>query len=247
MEIKDRVALVTGGCSGIGRAICVELARCGADVAFVDVHGGPGADSLTQEITDRGRRPFFFQADVSDYERAQECSMTLLRELGRVDFLVNNAGISSDATVWKMSEAQWDTVLNVNLKGAFNYTHAFAPVMRERRSGVIINISSINALRGKFGLSNYSASKAGLIGLTKSVAREMGKYNVRVNAIAPGFIQTSMMEKLPPNFKEEALAETLLNRLGLPEDVANLVSFLCSDRARHITGEVIKIDGGQYL
>lgn len=247
MDLKDRVATVTGGCSGIGRAICIQLARAGCDLAFVDISGGPPAESLKQEIVDLGRKAFFYQADVSDFSRALECTDEVLRELGRMDYLINNAGINSDSTVWKMTEDQWDKVINVNLKGAFNYTRAFAPLMRERRSGAIINISSINALRGKFGLSNYSASKAGMIGLTKSVAREMGKYNVRVNAIAPGFIQTSMMEKLPPNFKEEALGETLLNRLGLPEDVAHLVAFLCSDRARHITGEVIKIDGGQYL
>lgn len=247
MEIKDRVAIVTGGCSGIGRAICCELARQGSDVAFVDLAEGPPADSLKQEISDLGRKAHFFAADVSDFDRAQECVMSVLRELGRVDFLINNAGINSDSAVWKMTEDQWDRVIDVNLKGAFNYVRAIAPVMRERRNGVIINISSINALRGKFGLSNYAASKAGLIGMTKTIARELGRYNIRVNAIAPGYIQTSMMEKLPPNIKEEALKETLLNRLGVPDDVAHLVCFLCSDKARHITGELIKIDGGQYL
>ncbi len=247
MELKERVAVVTGGCSGIGRAICVELARRGCDVAFVDVTTGPPAESLRQEIADLGCRSLFYQADVADFALAQECAMTVMRELGHVDFLVNNAGTHADSVVWKMTEEQWDRVIDVNLKGAFNYLRAFAPIMRERRSGVIVNISSLAAIRGRFGLANYSAAKAGLMGMTRSVAKEMGKYNVRVNVLAPGYVQTSMMEKLPPEYKEQAMSETVLNRLGLPDDVANVVCFLCSDRARHITGEIIRVDGGQHL
>ena len=238
---------MTGGCSGIGRAICVELAKCGCDIAVIDIASGPPADSLAQEIRDFGCQAFLYQADVANFQKAQECPMAVMRELGRVDFLINNAGVHSDAAIWKMTEEQWDRVIDVNLKGAFNYTRAFAPIMRERRSGCIINITSVNAFRGKFGLTNYSASKTGMIGLTKTTAREMGKYNVRVNAVAPGYVQTSMMEKFPPEYREQALAESVLNRLGLPEDVAHLVCFLCSEKARHITGDIIKIDGGQYL
>jgi 3-oxoacyl-[acyl-carrier protein] reductase len=168
-------------------------------------------------------------------------------KFGRLDILVNNAGVNRDGVVWKMTESQWDEVLDTNLKGYFNYIRAAAPVFKEQGSGKIVNITSINGLRGKFGQSNYSAAKAGIIGLTKAVARELGKFSVNVNAVAPGLIETDMMKEAPQDVKDKALAEIVLGRLGAPEEVAHTVTFLCSDYARHITGEVIKVDGGQYI
>ena len=168
-------------------------------------------------------------------------------EFGGIDILVNNAGINWDGVIWKMTEEQWDSVLNTNLKGCFNYIRAVAPVFREQQAGKIINITSINGLRGKFGQANYSASKAGIIGLTKSVARELGKYSVNVNAVAPGLIETDMMKNAEESVRAAALEDIVLKRIGQPDDVANMVAFLCTDLARHITGEVIKVDGGQYI
>jgi 3-oxoacyl-[acyl-carrier protein] reductase len=172
---------------------------------------------------------------------------TVLDEFGRLDILVNNAGINWDGVVWKMTEEQWDAVINVDLKGCFNYIRAVSPIFREQKSGKIVNITSINALRGKFGQTNYSAAKAGVIGLTKAVAKELGRYSINVNAVAPGMIETEMMKDLPQEIKQKAIDETVFGRLGKPEDVAHVVTFLCSEAARHITGEVIKVDGGQYI
>jgi 3-oxoacyl-[acyl-carrier protein] reductase len=152
-----------------------------------------------------------------------------------------------DGVVWKMTEEQWDAVINVDLKGTFNFIRAAAPVFKEQKSGKIINITSINAMRGRFGQSNYAAAKAGTIGLTKTVAKELGRSKVNVNAVAPGLIETEMIKNMPDDFKQSSLSETVFNSLGKPEDVAYLVSFLCSEKARHITGEVIKVDGGQYI
>jgi 3-oxoacyl-[acyl-carrier protein] reductase len=166
---------------------------------------------------------------------------------GKIDILVNNAGINWDGVIWKMTEEQWDMVVDINLKGYFNYIRAVAPLFRDQQSGKIINITSINGLRGKFGQSNYSAAKAGIIGLTKTVARELGKYGVNVNAVAPGLIETDMMKNADESVRSAALEDIVMKRIGQPEDVANLVAFLCTDMARHITGEVIKVDGGQYI
>ena len=172
---------------------------------------------------------------------------TVTGTFGKIDILVNNAGINRDGVIWKMSEEQWDSVLDINLKGYFNYIRAVAPMLREQQSGKIINVTSINGIRGKFGQSNYSASKAGIIGLTKSVAKELGKYGINVNAVAPGLIETDMMKTADESVRSAALEEIVMKRIGQPEDVANVVAFLCTDLARHITGEVIKVDGGQYI
>jgi 3-oxoacyl-[acyl-carrier protein] reductase len=189
----------------------------------------------------------FAKADVSNFKAVQECIAGIIAEEKSIDCLINNAGIARDTPVWKMAEADWDAVLDVNLKGAFNFIHHLASHFREQKRGKIVNVSSINGLRGKFGLANYAASKAGLIGLTKTVAKELGRYNVNVNAVAPGYILTPLTQNLPQQILDQALAETVLGRLGQPEDVANAILFLCSDLARHITGEVIKVDGGQYI
>jgi 3-oxoacyl-[acyl-carrier protein] reductase len=160
---------------------------------------------------------------------------------------VNNAGINRDGVIWKMTEQMWDLVLDTDLKGYFNFTRAAAPHFREQKSGKIVNVTSINGLRGKFGQANYSAAKAGIVGLTKAVAKELGKYSVNVNAVAPGMILTDMMADLPEEIKAKAVAETVLGRLGTPEDVGSVIAFLCSNESAQITGEVIKIDGGQYI
>jgi 3-oxoacyl-[acyl-carrier protein] reductase len=172
---------------------------------------------------------------------------TVVKELGRVDILVNNAGVNRDAVIWKMTEEQWDEALDINLKGYFNYIRSVAPLFKDQGSGKIVNVTSINGLRGKFGQSNYTAAKAGIIGLTKTVARELAKSNVNCNAVAPGLIETDMVKQAPEDVRQKAMAEIVLGRIGAPEEVAYVVTFLCTEKSRHITGEVIKVDGGQYI
>lgn len=237
IDFLNKVVVITGGSSGIGETTVRLFAGASARVMIVDLH--PPKESLQNSR--------FLQADVSDFEAVRKCVETILADEKAIDCLINNAGISRDATVWNMTEEQWDAVLNVNLKGAFNFIHHVAPHFRERKYGKIVNVSSINGLRGKFGLANYSASKAGLIGLTKTVAKELGRYNVNVNAVAPGYVITPLTKKLPGKIIDEAKAETVFGRLAVPEDVAKVILFLCSELARHITGEVIKVDGGQYI
>lgn len=247
IDLKGKNALVTGGIAGIGAAISLKLATCGANLAMIDRKPEEEAVSILENIRTLGRKAIFIQANSSDFNAAGRAVDTVIRELSGLDILVNNAGINRNGVIWKMSEEQWDMVINVNLKGYFNYTRAVSPIFREQQSGKIVNIASINGLRGKFGQANYAASKAGIIGLTKSVAKELGKYNVNVNAIAPGLIETDMMKNADENVRKTALEEIVLKRIGKPEDVACLVLFLCSEMARHITGEVIKVDGGQYI
>ena len=247
MDLQGKVAIVTGGSLGIGRAIALDLAANCADVAVNYRKHADEADAVVAEMERMGRHGLAVQADVASFAEAQQMVDPVREKFGRLDILVNNAGINRDGVVWKMSETQWDEVLDTNLKGYFNYIRAAAPIFKEQGSGKIVNITSINGLRGKFGQSNYSAAKAGIIGLTKAVARELGKFSVNVNAVAPGLIETDMMKEAPQDVKDKALAEIVLGRLGAPEEVAHVVTFLCSDLARHITGEVIKVDGGQYI
>jgi len=247
MELEGKVAIVTGGTRGIGKAIVLDLAEHGADIALNYRKSAELAQELVETIRGMGRRVLLVQADVSSFNDAQAMVQKVLDEFGRVDILVNNAGMNWDGVVWKMTEEQWDAVINVDLKGTFNYTRAVTPIFREQGSGKIVNITSINGLRGKFGQSNYSAAKAGVIGFTKACARELGKSNVNVNAVAPGLIETEMVKEAPENVREMALAEIVLGRLGLPEEVAYVVTFLCTEKARHITGQVIQVDGGQYI
>ncbi len=245
MELKNKRALLTGGSAGIGQAIVLDLAKNGAEVAFTYV--GPENKEIIRQVESLGRKCYSVNSDVSIFSEAEKTVATVLQKLGGIDILVNNAGINWDGVVWKMSEEMWDKVLDTDLKGCFNYIRAVAPIFKEKNFGKIVNIASINGLRGKFGQANYAAAKAGIIGLTKTVAKELGKYNINVNAIAPGLIETEMMQKLPDDVKKQALDETVFKRIGKPEDVAHLVTFLCSEKAKHITGEVIKIDGGQYI
>lgn len=247
MELEGKVAIVTGGSLGIGSAIALALAGEGADVAINYRKHDEEAKAVSEKIKDLGRRGMVVKADVSKTTDAETMVNKVVKELGGLDVLVCNAGINMDSVIWKMTEEQWDSVMSVNLKGYFNYARAAAPIFKKQGHGKIVNITSINGLRGKFGQSNYSASKGGIIALTKTLAKELGRYNVNANAVAPGMIGTEMMLRLPEEWKQKAVDETVIGRIGTPEDVANVVVFLCSDRARHITGEIIKVDGGQYI
>jgi 3-oxoacyl-[acyl-carrier protein] reductase len=245
--LDGKVALVTGGSRGIGRAIALQLGAEGADVAFTYRERADKAQEVVDELESLGARSRAFQVDVSDFASAQLTVDELASAWGHLDILVNNAGIHQNEAIWAMEEAQWDEVLEVNLKGTFNYIRAVAPGFREQGAGRIINIASIHGLRGRAAGPNYSAAKAGVIGLTKSVARDLGPYGVTVNAVAPGIVETDMVRELPKDRKASFVAQIVMGRIGQPEDVAHLVAFLASDRARHITGEVIKVDGGQYI
>jgi 3-oxoacyl-[acyl-carrier protein] reductase len=247
MNLKGKNAIVTGGSIGIGTSIALTLAKAGANVALNYRRHADEANAVVAEIEKMGCKGLAIQADVASFTEAQGMVEQVAGAFGSVDVLVCNAGINRDGVIWKMTEEQWDQVISTNLKGYFNYIRAVAPYYREQKHGRIINITSINGLRGKFGQSNYAASKAGIIGLTKTVARELGRSGVTVNAIAPGMIMTDMAKELEQKWLDAATAETVLNKLGEPKDVSNLVVFLASDEAGHITGQVISVDGGQYI
>jgi len=246
-ELAGKVAIVTGGSRGIGQAIALDLACNGAHIAINYRKSADEAQEVIQKARSMGVKGLAVQSDVSSFDDAQRMVDTVVAELGSLDILVNNAGINRDGVVWKMTEEQWDEVIAIDLKGTFNYIRAAAPIFKEQSSGKIVNVTSINGIRGKFGQSNYTAAKGGVIALTKTVARELGRFNVNVNAIAPGLIETDMVKEAPEKVRELALAEIVLGRLGTPEEVAWVVTFLCSERARHLTGEIITVDGGQYL
>lgn len=243
---KTRRALVTGGSRGIGRCISETLARDGCDVGIFFEGSPDDATPVMECIAEYGRAAWWRAGDVRDAEQVNRAVQAFIAEVGSIDILINNAGIVRDQVIWKMTDEQWRDVLAVDLEGVFYCCRAAVPAMRENGWGAIVNISSINGLRGKFGQTNYSAAKAGIIGLTKALAREVARFNVTVNAVAPGFIETAIVETMPAEAKAQAVGEILLGRPGRVEDVAEMVAFLCSDRARFITGEVIRVDGGQY-
>jgi 3-oxoacyl-[acyl-carrier protein] reductase len=247
LGLKGKNAIVTGGSLGIGRAIALALAREGANVAVNYRRHDTEAKEVVNQIEEMGRKGLAVKADVSSFDDAQNMVQKVVDEWGTLDIMVCNAGINWDGVIWKMTEEQWDTVITVNLKGYFNYNKAAAMVFKEQKSGKIVNISSINGMRGKFAQTNYAASKGGEIALSKSLAREMGKFNVNVNVIAPGMVMTDMARSIPQEFLVKAMDETVVGRFASPNDCANVVAFFCSDKSRHITGEVIKIDGGQYI
>ena len=247
LGIENKNAIVTGGSVGIGAAIALALAREGCNVAINYRRHDTEANAVVAKIEALGRRGLAVKADVTSYADAQHMVETVVATFGRLDIMVCNAGINWDGVIWKMTEQQWDTVINTNLKGYFNYNKAAALVFKDQKSGKIVNISSINGIRGKFAQTNYAASKGGEIAMSKSLARELGKFNVNVNVVAPGMVMTEMAEHIPPEFLTKAMDETALGRFATAEECADLVAFLCSDRARHITGEVVKIDGGQYM
>jgi 3-oxoacyl-[acyl-carrier protein] reductase len=247
LGLAGKGAIVTGGSLGIGRAIALGLAREGVDVAVNYRRHDAEAKEVVAQIEALGRKGLAVKADVASFADAEAMVGRVEEAFGRLDILVCNAGITWDGVIWKMTEQQFDQVIATNLKGYFNYNRAAALVFKEQKYGKIVNISSINGMRGKFAQANYAAAKGGEIALSKSLAKELGKFNVNVNVVAPGMVLTEMMEKVPAEFTATAMSETVLGRFATPEDVAHLVAFLCSDRSRHITGEVIKIDGGQYI
>jgi 3-oxoacyl-[acyl-carrier protein] reductase len=240
------VGLVTGGGRGIGLAVVRAWARRGvvAGVVERDADTRPCVEALCRA---EGSSCAFYTADVRDHARAREVADDLRGRHGRLDYLVLNAGVARDRVSWKMSEEEWDEVLAVNLKGAFNYVRAVVPWLRDQGSGRLVFISSINALRGKFGQSSYAASKAGLIGLARTLAVELGPVGVTVNVVAPGMVRTGMTSALPEAVQARARSESLLGRIGDPEDVAAAVDFLCRPESRHITGTILRVDGGQAL
>lgn len=242
--LKGKVAVVTGAAKGIGRMIALRFAQEGADVAFTDLARDENMESLEKELSDLGVKAKGYVSDASNYEQAHQVVDQVIEDFGKVDVLVNNAGITRDTLLMRMNEEMWDLVIKVNLKSVFNFTKAVQKYMLKARTGSIINMSSVVGVNGNAGQSNYSASKAGILGFTKSVAKELGSRSVRCNAIAPGFILTDMTDKLPDNVKEEWIKTIPLRRGGLPEDVANVSVFLASDLSSYMTGQTLQVCGG---
>jgi len=246
MRLQHKTALITGAGRGIGRAIALLFAKEGADIAIWDVNL-QDAENTCKEIEALGRKTVAAQVDVTDFSSVEAGINKILDKLGKVDILINNAGITRDGLLLRMSENDWDAVLKVNLKGSFNCIKAVSKVMIKQRSGKIVNIASIIGIIGNAGQANYSASKAGVIALSKTAARELASRNITVNAVAPGFIQTDMTAKLPEDLKQKMMAQIPLAKLGQPEDVANVCLFLASADADYITGQTIVVDGGMVM
>ncbi|HIW52889.1 MAG TPA: 3-oxoacyl-[acyl-carrier-protein] reductase [Candidatus Alistipes excrementipullorum] len=242
--LENKVALVTGAARGIGKAIATELAKNGADIAFTDLNRNEAMEATEAEIAALGVKCRGYASNAANFDETHEVVKQILADFGKIDILVNNAGITKDGLMMRMSESQWDAVLTVNLKSAFNFIHAVIPSMASQRSGSIINISSVVGVSGNAGQCNYSASKAGMIGLAKSIAKEMGPRGIRANCIAPGFIITDMTDKLPDNVKADWNAKIPLRRGGTPEEVAKVALFLASDLASYVSGQVIHCCGG---
>lgn len=242
--LDGKVALVTGGSRGIGKAIALKFASEGADVVFTYLSNKAAAEQTEQELGQFGHRVKAYASDASSFESAHELVKQAIEDFSRIDILVNNAGITRDTLLMRMTEQQWDEVLNGNLKSAFNFTHAVVPLMARQRAGSIISLSSVVGIAGNAGQANYAASKAGIIALSTSVAKEMGSRNVRCNCIAPGFIDTDMTSSLPEELRKEWAKTIPLRRCGTPEEVANVALFLASDLSSYVTGQVIHCCGG---
>lgn len=245
MKLLDgKVVLVTGAARGIGRSIAIACAKAGASVAFTDISREENFESLETELKSLGSKAKGFVSNAADFNSSQLMVDEVVKEFERIDVLVNNAGITRDALLMRMSEEQWDLVININLKSVFNLTKSVQKTMLKQRSGSIINMSSVVGVSGNAGQSNYSASKAGIIGFTKSIAKELGARNIRCNAIAPGFIETEMTKAIPEEARLEWAEKIPLKRAGQPDDVANVVIFLGSDLSSYVSGQVINVCGG---
>ena len=247
MHLKDQIALITGGSRGIGRSLAVELAKNGADVAITYNKNRDMAEDVVKEIEQFGRKGICLPADAADFNTARKVVEKVRADLGGLDVLINNAGITMDRPLFMMAEHDWDVVLDTNLKSVFNYSRAVIVSFLKEKKGSIINISSVGAVVASPGQCNYASSKAGIIAFTKTLAKEAGKYNVRVNAIAPGYIDTDMTEAIREKRKDELLKTVPLGRLGTPEDVSKIAVFLLSEAASYITGQTILVDGGMSL
>ncbi|MCD4745681.1 MAG: 3-oxoacyl-[acyl-carrier-protein] reductase [Bacteroidales bacterium] len=244
--IEGKTALITGASRGIGRSIALKYAREGANVAFSDIKYDEQAASLENQIKEFGVKVKGYASDAGSFEESEKLINNVLNDFGKIDILVNNAGITRDNLLLRLSEQDWDLVIKVNLKSVFNLTKAVQRIMLKQRSGSIINMSSVVGIEGNAGQSNYSASKAGLIGFTKSIAQELGSRNIRCNAIAPGFIETEMTAKLPEDVREVWINDIPLKRAGKTDDVANIALFLASDLSDYVTGQVISVCGGMH-
>ncbi|HHT9160109.1 MAG TPA: 3-oxoacyl-[acyl-carrier-protein] reductase [Candidatus Brocadiaceae bacterium] len=244
MQLKDKVAIVTGGTRGIGKAIALELAKNGCNVAFNYNKSSDAANMLVKEIESMGAKALSFQVNAASLEGAKNMVKDVKDKFGKIDFLVNNAGITRDKLLALMSEGDWDDVINTNLKSVYNFSKAVITQMIKQKYGSILNITSVSGITGMAGQVNYSSSKAGMIGFTKALAKEVGKANITVNAIACGFIETDMTSVLPQEYKDKMIEMVPVKRFGKPEEVAKVAMFLLSDNARYITGHVISVDGG---
>lgn len=245
--LEGKVALVTGAARGIGKAIALRFASEGADIAFTDLAIDDNGRATEEEIRALGVRVKGYASNAANFDEAHKTVEEVVKDFGGLDILVNNAGITKDGLMLRMSEAQWDAVIAVNLKSAFNFVHACVPVMMRRRGGSIINMASVVGVHGNAGQANYAASKAGMIALAKSVAQEMGPKGIRANAIAPGFIETAMTEALPDSVREEWKKKIPLRRGGTPDDVADVAVFLASSLSSYVSGQVIQVDGGMNM
>lgn len=245
--LEGKVALVTGAARGIGKALALKFAAEGADVAFTDLVIDENGKATEAEIAAFGVKTKGYASNAANFDETHQVVEQIKNDFGKIDILVNNAGITKDGLMLRMTEAQWDAVLTVNLKSAFNFSHAVIPLMMRQRGGSIINMSSVVGVHGNAGQANYSASKAGMIGLAKSIAQEMGSKGIRANAIAPGFIITAMTDQLSDEVKKEWCNKIPLRRGGTPEDIANVATFLASDMSSYVSGQVIQVDGGMNM
>lgn len=242
--LTGKTALITGAARGIGKALALKFAEEGANIAFTDLVIDESGEETRKEIEAKGVKCLAYASNAANFEETAEVVKRIHEDFGTIDVLVNNAGITKDGLMLRMTEAQWDAVINVNLKSAFNFVHACLPIMMRQRGGSIINMSSVVGVHGNAGQANYAASKAGMIALAKSVAQEMGSRGVRANAIAPGFIETAMTHQLSDEVRKEWMKQIPLRRGGQAEDVANVAVFLASDLSSYVTGQVIQVDGG---
>ena len=245
--LEGKVALITGAARGIGKAIALKFASEGADIAFTDLVIDDNAKKTEEEIAALGVKAKGFAGNAANFAETEALVGTIKEEFGHIDILVNNAGITKDALMLKMTEQQWDAVIAVNLKSAFNFIHALVPIMSRQRGGSIINMASVVGVHGNAGQANYAASKAGLIALAKSVGQEMGRRGIRANAIAPGFIDTAMTQALPEDIRKQWIESIPLRRGGTVEDIGNVATFLASDMSSYVTGQVIQVDGGMNM